>query len=469
MRRLICIYGVSLAFGADWTRFRGPNGSGVMETAGLPDRFGPAANVVWRAPLPAGHSSPIVEGDRIFLTGVEEERLVTIALDRASGKVLWKRECLRERKESLDKRNHPASPTPAVDRGNVFVFFPDAGLVSYTRDGKERWRTPLGPFNNIYGMGASPIVVDDRVVLICDQSSGSFAMAVGAADGRIRWKTSRPEALSGHSTPIIYRPKQGSAQIIAPGSFRMDAYSVETGESVWWVNGLASEMKSVPVLAGETIYINGYNTPENDPGKQIAIDAFDDVAAKADANKDGKLTRAEVPDERTRRYFPFIDLNRDGSMDAAEWKIYRMTMAAENGILAIQAGGHGDRTLSGVRWKYQRAVPQLPSALFYRGIVYMINDTGVLTTLDAATGAVHKQARLRGTSDIYYASPVAGDGKLYVASHSGVVSVLKAGGEQELLVANDLGDEIYATPAIADGFLYVRTRSAIYCFGSSRN
>ena len=156
---------------ADWPRFRGPNGAGVADSPALPDSIGPDKHVIWKTALPPGHSSPVISGDRIFVTAFEGDKLVTIALDRANGKILWRREAPRDRHEKLDAQNSPSSPSPAADGRNVYVFFPDYGLLSYTFDGKERWRTPLGPFDNMYGMGVSPILAGDKVVLICDQQT----------------------------------------------------------------------------------------------------------------------------------------------------------------------------------------------------------------------------------------------------------------------------------------------------------
>ena len=208
-----------LALISDWDRFRGPNGSGVNESKGLPTEFGVDKNMRWRVALPPGHSSPILVGDRIFLTAYEGEKLLTFSLDRATGKILWRREAPRTRVSSIDKRNSPASPSPATDGKNIYVFFGDYGMVSYGFDGNERWHVPLGPFNNVYGMGASPVVVDDKVVLVCDQSSGSFIAAFSLADGKEKWRTPRPEALSGHSTPSILK-SGGKSLIVAPASFR---------------------------------------------------------------------------------------------------------------------------------------------------------------------------------------------------------------------------------------------------------
>ncbi len=449
---------------ADWPRFRGPNGFGVGENTALPAEFNPSKNVIWKTALPPGHSSPILSGDHIFLTAFEGQKLFTIGLDRATGKILWRTESPRTYFDPVDKRNSPASPSPVSDGKNIYVFFPDFGLLSYDFAGKERWRVPLGPFHNVYGMGASPIVVEGKVILACDQSYGSFVAAYGKDDGKLRWKTPRAEALSGHSTPALYQPKQGPAQLIVPGSFRMDAYSIETGESVWWVYGLSSEMKSLPLIDGDTVYINGYSSPENDPGRQVFIPPFEDVLAARDTDKDGQISKAEA-DERTRQMFLFIDLNSDGKVDAAEWKTYRAMMATENGLLAFRAGGHGNVTETSLLWKYQRAIPQLPSLLLYENVMYMINDSGVLTTLDPSTGAVLKQGRLRGVADHFYSSPVAADGKIFFVSEAGIVTVLKAGGQQEVLAVNELDDQCAATPAIADGRIYIRTRSALYAFG----
>src|SRR5262249_37787834 len=160
-------------------------------------------------------------GAHIFLTAFENGKLYTYSIDRSSGKLLWRNECPRDRSELLDKRNSPASPSPATDGANAYVFFGDYGLISYTAEGRERWRTPLGPFHNLYGMGASPILAGDKVILVCDQGVGSFAIAVDKNDGRVRWKASRPEAVSGHSTPVLYHPENAPAQILAPGSFQL--------------------------------------------------------------------------------------------------------------------------------------------------------------------------------------------------------------------------------------------------------
>ena len=361
----------------------------------------------------------------------------------------------------MDKRNSPASASPAVDSTGVYVFFGDFGLLAYSLDGKPRWQTPLGPFNNVYGMGSSPVLVNGVVVLICDQNIGSFAVGVDKSSGKVRWKQMRGEALSGHSTPAV-----AGNLVIAPASFRVDAYDARSGEIVWFANGLPSEMKSVPVVEGDTVYISGFNTPENDPGKQVKLPEFEEVIAKHDKDGDGMISRAESPDAKTKLYFPFEDLNADGKLDRAEWAKFQAVLGAENGLLAFKLGQQGDISSSGLKWKYQRAVPQLPSVVSYRGVVYMVNDTGVLTTVDAATGKALKTARVRGISDNYYASPVAADGKVVFVSLNGRVTILKAGAEQETLAHSDLDEQVYATPALADGRIYLRSTASLWCFGA---
>jgi outer membrane protein assembly factor BamB len=444
-----------------WSRFRGPNGSGVSTSTRLPSEFGPDTNVVWKTELPFGHSSPALTRERIFLTAARGERLVTICLDRKSGRILWERDAPRSRVEKLDTRNGPAGPTPATDGVNVYVFFADFGLLSYDMNGRERWRLPLGPFNNLYGMGASPVLVDDAVVLACDQNTDSFILSVAQRDGKVRWRTARPEAHSGHSTPILYKPAGGATQIIVPGSFMLTAYAPSSGEKLWWVGGLSFEMKSTPVVNGDTLFVNGFGTPQNQPGAHPVIPQYADIVRQY-SDPAGKVTFKSLPDGNARSW---IDLNADAEVSAGEWDYYRAAMASENGMLAIKLGGRGDMTAANVRWKYHKSVPQLPSPLIYSNVLYMVNDGGIVTTLNPDTGAEMGQGRLKGAIDRYYASPVAADGKIFMLSETGKVAVLAPGGTLEPVVVNDLKDDIYATPAISDGKMYVRTRGWLYCFG----
>ena len=449
----------------EWSRFRGPNGSGVYSTAGIPTDFGRTKNLLWRLALPPGHSSPVVWGERIYLTAFRGETLLTIAIDRAAGRVLWERAAPLGATKAVDKRNNAASPTPAADDSGVYVFFPDFGLIGYDASGHERWKIPLGPFNNIYGMGASPIIVRDLVVLACDQSVGSFLMAVHTRTGRVAWKTERPEAKSGHSTPIVWRGADGKDQIVLPGSFLLTSYDAATGRKLWWVGGLSFEMKSTPVMAGDTIYVNGYGASVNDPGNKVSVPSGDEVWKTADADRDGVLSKAEFPKFTSPFWFDVADLDTSGSLTRDEWAYYRAALDSENGMLAIRLGGSGDMTDTAVRWKYQRSVPQLPSPLLYGRVLYMVNDNGIVTMLDPGSGSLIRQGRLAGAPGAVFASPVAADGKIFFTTEDGAVAVVAPGRDLTVVAVNDLGEDAYATPAFADGRLYVRTTAALYAFG----
>ena len=178
------------------------------------------------------------------------------------------------------------------------------------------------------------------------------------------------------------------------------------------------------------------------------------------------IRHAELPPEHSRAW---IDLDGDGVVTDEEWGFYRAAMASENGLLAIKVGGRGDMTAANVLWRYHKSVPQLPSPLLYRHVLYMVNDGGIVTTLKPDTGEAIAQGRLKGAIDRFYASPVAADGKVFMASETGKVVVLPIDGSLEPVAVNDLGDDIYATPAIADGRIYVRTRSMLYCFAQIAN
>lgn len=472
----LTIPALTAAQDAGWSRFRGPNGTGVAAVTGLPTAFGPDAGAAWKAPLPPGHSSPVLTATRIFVTAHTGEKdayaLSVIALDRKTGAVAWRRDVPRLQKGRLQNVNGPASPSPVTDGTNVYAFFQDFGLIAYSLDGIERWRLPLGPFGQFYGFGASPILVDGLLVLPVDQDSGSYLLAVDARTGKTRWKVDRPGVISGYSTPTVYEPPGGPRQVIVPESFQLSSYSVVDGSRVWWVRGLPCEMKSVATYDRDTLYIQGWGFPQNQPGRHVETVSFEDGLRRYDKNGDGLVGRGEIVGDTpldkvlapTYGYDAF-DLDRNEQLDRKEWEVFRNMMASENGLLAIALGGKGDMTASAIKWRYQKPVPQVPSTLLYEGVLFMVNDSGILTSFDPATGTVLKQGRLKGAIDKYFASPVGADGKVYLVSQDGTVSVVSAKGEWEILAVNSLGDEVFATPAVADGRLYVRTRSVLYAFG----
>jgi len=222
----------------NWAQFRGPNSSGLAEDChGLATEFGPTKNLIWKTELPPGHSSPVLTSEAIFLTAFHGEKLYVLGIERRTGKILWQREVPKNRSEELHKANSPASPSPVTDGKNVYAFFTDFGLIAFSTEGKELWRLPLGPFNNPMGLGASPILVDDKVVMNCDQESGSFLLAIDKDTGKVCWRVERPEFSRGFATPILYQPLSGVRQILVSGSFQLTAYAVESGKELWWLGG----------------------------------------------------------------------------------------------------------------------------------------------------------------------------------------------------------------------------------------
>jgi len=444
----------------EWLQFRGPNGAGVAEASIVPAEFGARKNLAWKTSVPFARSSPVVTANRIFLTASEGDKLITLALDRNTGKVLWRRDVARPRHMTIYKANDAASSTPVSDGKNVIAFFGELGLISYTADGKERWRVPLGPFNSFYGMGGSPVLAGSTLVMVCDQRSDSFILAVDARTGKVLWKTSRLN-YEAYSTPAIYRPKDGPPQVIVMGSNTVDAYSLDKGERLWWVSKIGSYPKGVPVIGTDVVYVLA------EGGDDPFLPPFDEVL-KMDGNKDQKLQHEEVkPVAEFYEHFGWLDGNNDGTVDRAEYDFVRNTTAGGHGLTAVRLGGQGDLTPTNVVWNLKKSYPNIPAPLVYRDVMYLMKEGGVVTSLDPISGQVLKQGRTPDALEDYYASPIAADGKVFMVSASGKVTVLKAGAQWEILATNDLGEEVWATPAIAGSNLYIRTRNALYSFSNT--
>lgn len=455
------------ACAADWPQLRGPDASGLCADCGpLPAEFGPEKNVVWKTPLPEGKSSPVLARGRIFLTAAERGELLTFCLDKVNGRILWRRSIPAPRRDFQHKLNHPAAPTPAVGEEGVYVFFPSYGLLAYGFDGELQWRRPLGPYNSQHGISASPVYADGRVILLLDQDTDAHMIAFDARTGKTAWKAPR-EVINGYSTPTVYRPPDGPAQILAPGSYQLTAYSVRDGEQLWFVRGLTCQPKSAPVIADGVVYFNGW-TAGNDDGQQVDLPPFAEVIKAADANGDGKLAQSELPPPwQPTGTWRAIDLDRDGFLNEREWTFFRTRRASRNAILAVKLGGSGDVTSSHVLWRYSKSLPDVPSPLVYNGTVFLFRSGGIATSLDARTGRVIKQARLTGALDDYYSSPVGAGGRVYAASEHGKVVVLSAKGEWEILAVNDFGAPIFATPALEPSRMYLRTAEALYAIGEA--
>ena len=228
----LCVFFVHAA---DWPGFRGPNGSGVSEARGLPVEFGPNKNVLWKVAIARGASSPVLVQDRVLLTAADGKKRLVICLDSATGKRLWERSIEVTDPHHRHPLNDPASPTPLTDGSSVYAFFPEYGLVAYDLSGTEKWKLPLGPFVSLHGISTSPVLAGDKVILLIDQARGSFVAAFRTKDGRQEWKTERPDAAGGYSTPVVYSAPGSVSQVVVSSPRELAGYSAETGEKFWWV------------------------------------------------------------------------------------------------------------------------------------------------------------------------------------------------------------------------------------------
>jgi outer membrane protein assembly factor BamB len=318
-------------------------------------------------------------------------------------------------------------------------------------------------------MSGSPIIAGDLVVLVCDQASGSFMVALDRATGKQRWRRDRPEASTAWSTPMVFTPPPGSgagardAQLVVLGSTRLDAYTLASGEPRWWMPLASNGAITTPVQHGDTLLVATSSSTEP------WLESYDSLLKRLDSDKDGRMTKAEFVKDTAggwAEHFGWLDLNRDDVLLAAEYDVARNMGIGEFGVAAVRpAAARGRLEPSAVLWRFKKNLPYIPAPLVYDGRYYMVKNGGIITSLDLATGQPLKEGRTQGAPGEYFASPVAADGKVFVSSVGGRVTVLKAGAQWEVLGVNDLGSEIHATPALAGGRIYVRTRDTLYCFG----
>jgi outer membrane protein assembly factor BamB len=465
--RFLALFLAVNAFGAsDWPRFRGPNGSGVSPDRGLPTELGRDRSVVWKAKTPLGHSSPIVAQGRVWITGYEGDQRIVLCFDARRGDLLWRKSVTKARTEAPNPENGFTTPTPTTDGRSVFVFFPDFGLLALDLDGNERWRTPLGPYAGVQGIAVSPVYVEGNVVLLIDTPEEAFLAAFDAATGKQAWKVDRPIGFLGsYATPALYQPAGAPAQIVVSGAVELTGYQAKTGERLWWARGVTAAPASPPLIAGDSIYTmepTGNGAPP-----------FDQMLAQYDKNKNGKIELSEVSgggtDEKImHRLFSSVDKNSgngDGVLTAEEWNHAFASVADSGGLVRTRLDGKGDVTKTHVLWRYGKGLPYLTGPLLYDHILYVIRSGGILATLNPDTGELLGQQRLKDAGGDYYASPVAGDGKIYFASKEGKISVVRAGAQWEKLTSADLNDTVVATPAIYESRVYLRTDQTLYCFG----
>jgi outer membrane protein assembly factor BamB len=462
-----CSFATAVA--GDWTQFRGQNAAGhAVSSARLPIEIGPSSNVVWKTPLPPGHASPIISGGRIFLNAVRDEKLLVMCLGRATGKLLWETEVPHDRLEEIHRIGSLAQCTPAVDGERVVSFFGSAGLFCHDAEGKLLWQKLMGPFKNNFGAGSSPLIVDDRVILYQDHDTDSFLASIDKHTGETVWRIDRSEFPRNYSTPIIWTV-DGKKQIVVAATLRVIGYDFETGKEIWTARGIARFVSATPVIGDDnTLYVAGWAAGGDDGGIKFSVPAFDDVVAMYDKNKNGTFEEEELPeDDPIRARFIQADRDKSGSLTREEYEFFRkLFQAGRNVTIAIKPGGQGDISETHVMWTYAKYVPFCASPVVVGDRLFSVNDHGIVSCLSVHTGKPSKQGRLEANGS-YYSSPVAGDGKIYLLSEEGKLTVISDSGDWQVLHTADFGENAYATPAVVDGKIYLRTVSSLYCFGAS--
>jgi outer membrane protein assembly factor BamB len=439
----------------DWTRFRGPNGSGIAAGGGYPAAFSSEKNLAWRTPVRPGKSSPVLTERHIFLTGFQDERLYTQCFDRASGRLLWERFEPRGRKVTANLLNHPAALTPVTDGDNVYVLFEEYGLLSYTSGGKLRWKVPIDPALNSQGLGASPILAGDSVLILIDQLNGSYIAAYAKSNGELRWKTAREES-EGWATPLLHQPPGRPLQIITAGDRKIGGHLVSSGKRTFTFEGASPAMVASPVMDGHSVIAFGYGAPGSFP--------FSDQLARKDKNKDGKINRDEYTqaDNVLHSVGGFIG-NRDGEITEDEWVEWTKHVGGGTALVSLNLNALQPTQA----WRTEKGFEGvIPSPLLYEGLIYVVRSGGILTAYDVKTGQSVKAGRITGALGGYTASPVLANGLLYFAGEEGKISVVRPGREWEVVQVNDIGDAFFATPALSGGRIYVRGSEALYCFSS---
>jgi outer membrane protein assembly factor BamB len=443
--------------GGDWPQFRGPDGTGVMDGANVPDEWGAKKNVAWKAAVPgAAWSCPIVVGDKVFVTTAVSDKqrkpsggfggggggpgggfggakkgpdatyqFKVLCLDAGTGKTVWEKTAVEAKpKIPTHASNTYATETPVSDGERVYAYFGMTGLFCFDLAGKELWKKDLGAFSMQFGWGtaSSPVLHDGKLFVQCDNEEKSFLVAFDGKTGNELWKVSRPER-SGWSTPLVWKTKDRT-DLVVGGSQKVRGYDPATGKVVWELSVGGGQCSASPVGDADRLYF-GLGGGGGGPG-----------GGRPGGGGGGP----------------------GGRMGGG-------------GLFAVKAGATGDitpkgseTTSAGVAWS-AKSGPSAPSPLLYQGHLYVLDrNGGMVTCLDAKTGKAEYSRERIPQAKAFWASPWGANGKVFCLDEDGVTHVLKAGPEFEVVGKNALGRELYwSTPAAADGKLFVRGIDSLYC------
>jgi len=470
-----------------WNQFRGPNGQGMALNGRIPVQFGPDTNVLWKIALPPGHSSAVVWDSRIFITACEpanKNELVTLAIDRRGGGILWRKTVQADTQGGFHPLNNAASSTPAVDDKRIYVYFGTYGLLSYDHAGNEVWQTRLKTPPSKYGMATSPILYKDTVILVLDGDDGSSrVLAVHKNTGQTVWEQPRALFRAGWSTPMILRHGEAE-ELIVLGSKRLTSYDPSSGRELWWAGGFSDETVGVPVAGEGLVFAGAAALGGRGDDKLDASATWQTTVKEFDRNRDNQIERDEMtegfafiqrpelprdnpgyglPVREMETLLRIFDHDKDRVISEGEWMGTMAGFAAMSRpcLAAFRPGAAGDARPSHLAWEVQRGIPETPSPLYCRGRLYLMRDGGLLTCLEAATGREIFREHI-GAGGQYIASPIAADDKVIVASTAGVVTVIQAADELDVLARNDFKEKIFATPAVVENTVYIRTADHLY-------
>jgi outer membrane protein assembly factor BamB len=387
----------------EWPGWRGPRGDGVSDDSNVPLRWSRTENVRWKVAVPGrGHSSPVVWGDRVFVTSCreKEQERVLLCYDRRDGKLLWQRVVLTAPLEKLHGLNSHASSTPATDGRHVFVTFladPHVRVVCYDFNGNRVWDRSPGTFSSRHGFCSSPCLYKDLVIVNADQDADGYLVALDRATGAERWRTARPNQTRSYCPPVVF-DVAGRKQLVLTGSKCAAGYDPDTGRQNWIVDG---------------------------PTEQF-------VASMVE--RDGLV---------------FL---------TAGFPTYH--------VMAIRPDGSGNVTTTHVVWHdatTKTGAAYVPSPIVHGKSLYVVSDEGWLNCFDAATGRRRWKERL---GRHHSASPVSAGGYLFFLDDSGETWVLHAGDKLDVVARNKLGEECRGSPAVAHGQLFIRTLEHLYCIST---
>jgi len=390
----------------NWPSWRGPRGDGTSQEIGIPTHFNDTDNVRWKTKLPGnGYSSPVVWGDRLFVTWCveDEERRVLACLDRKDGKLLWQKTVLTAPLEQKHDLNSYASATPATDGKHVWVAFlrkPDMVVACYDVEGKEVWRTSPGKLLSRHGFCSSPVLYKDTVLLNGDQDAQGYLVALDKATGKERWRVDRPNQTRSYCTPVIV-DAGGRTQLVLSGSKCVTSYDPDSGKLLWIIDG---------------------------PTEQYVA-----------------------------------------SLVYTEGLFFLTTGYPEYHLMGIRPDGHGNITESHIAWHRAKVSPReasyVPSPLAHGKFFFVVSDQGYASCFEAKTG---KRLWMQRLGRRHSASPVLIEGNLYLPADEGDVYVVKAGPKFDLVAKNSLEGQCFASPAVAQGELFIRTTQSMYCIGAAQ-